>query len=83
MLVYMLLNIPLLIIGSLTQFFPEATTLPMGLDTILTMGINNTYFVMDVIPPLRAMYDAFLLILAWKVGLRLFKLIPVLHRIIP
>ena len=83
MLIFMLLSIPLLIIGTLTSFFPEATTLPFGLDTILTMGINNTYYVMDLIPPLKAMYDAFLLILAWKVGLRLFKLIPVLHRIIP
>lgn len=77
------LKIPIMFIAVAASLFPTVETLPFGIDTILVTGFSNFLFVADAIPPLMTMYNAFLWVIAWKIGLRMFKLIPFIHRLLP
>lgn len=82
MLLYIILQIPILVISALTQFFPTVTVLPFNIDVYLQQGINYLYFIVVIIPPLATMYSAFLWLLGWKISLRIFKMIPFIGRMV-
>lgn len=83
MLLYLLIQIPITIVTALTQFFPTVTALPFLLDSILTAGMNNFYYVALLVPPLYALWQAFLWVLGWKLALIVFRVIPVVNRMVP
>jgi len=80
MLIYLLVQIPLTILNALTSFFPKVDSLPLGLDGILTQGMGYLFFLFTVIPPLGLLYDAFLIVITFKIGVMVFKTIPILGR---
>lgn len=82
MLVYILLQFPIMMIGLITQWFPVVTELPFGIDTYLVTGFSNFLYVASQIPPLGLMYSAFLWVLAWKIGLAFFRMIPIVGRLL-
>lgn len=82
MFTYLLLYIPIRLIGVLTMLFPVVTTLPFGIDTILVTGFANFLYVADLIPPLMLMYQAFIWVMLWKIALKLFTLLPWVGRLI-
>lgn len=69
-------------LSALVLVFPTVTALPFGIDSVLQSGINYLYFIVLIIPPLGAMYSAFLWVLGWKLGLKLFKMLPFVGRMI-
>lgn len=83
MLIILLLQIPIIFISVVSSMFPVVTSLPFGIDVYLITGISNFLYVANQIPPLFAMYTAFMWVLAWKLSLRLFKMIPVVGRVLP
>lgn len=80
MLVYLLLQIPIALLNVLTVWIPEVTELPLGLDTILSNGIGHVRFVFTIFPPLEAVYNGFLIVVAFKIALKIFKSLPIVGR---
>lgn len=72
-----MLTSPIVLLASL---LPAVTELPFGLDALLTSGINNFMYVKDLIPPLGTLFNAFLWVVGFKIGLKLFLMIPIVGR---
>ena len=51
MLIYLLLQIPLLIINGMTSWLPSVEQLPFGLDAILATGFGYLFYITAVVPP--------------------------------
>lgn len=82
MLIWLLLQIPLTIINSFASWIPKVTVLPLGLDAILISGVGYLFYLFAFFPPLQLLYDAFLVIIVFKIGLRVFLMIPVLGKML-
>jgi len=82
MLIYTLLQIPVMIFGLFFSMFPTVTSLPFNIDGVLITGFSNFLYVAHQIPPLLAMYNAFLWVVAWKLGLAFFRILPVVGRLL-
>lgn len=80
MLIYFLLQIPIMIINVFTAWIPKISTLPFGLDEILTQGFGYLQFIILLIPPIGAMYTAFLWVVGFKISMRLVLMIPIVGR---
>lgn len=80
MLIYLfllMLTSPIVLLASL---LPSVTELPFGLDALLSSGVSNFLYVAALIPPLATLYNAFLWVVGFKIGLRLFLMIPIVGR---
>jgi len=82
MLIYTLLQIPVMIFGLFFSMFPVVSSLPFGIDTYLVTGFSNFLYVANQIPPLLLMYNAFLWVIAWKISLQFFKMLPIIGRLL-
>lgn len=83
MLLYIILQIPVLVVTALTQFFPTVTSLPFGVDALLQSGMGWFLYLASLVPPLMALWQAFLWILGWKLALMVFRIIPIVNRLVP
>jgi len=72
----------MVIVNALTSFLPTVTTLPFGIDAILANGMGYFFFIAVYFPPLTTMYNAFLFVVAFKIGLKVFAMIPVVNRML-
>lgn len=80
MLIYYLLQFPVIMLNALTSWLPTVETLPLGLDAILTNGFNYFFFLTNLIPPLGIIWEGFFWVITFKVTMRLFRLIPFVGR---
>jgi len=80
MLIYFLLQLPLIFVNALTSWIPRVDVLPFGLDTILNSGFSWFAYIVTVIPPLASMYEAFLWVIGFKITMKLILMIPVVGR---
>jgi len=82
MIVALLLLLPLALLNSLSLLVPAVEVLPFGIDAYLVQGIGYLRFIIAVFPPMGAIYNAFLFVLTFKLGLKLFAMIPLVSRIL-
>jgi len=68
-------------LNALTFFLPVVTELPFGLDAILSTGMGYLYFIMQIFPPLAIVYQGFLTVMAFKVGMLFVRFVPVLRHV--
>lgn len=80
MLIYLILQIPLMFLNVVTSIFPSVDTLPLGLDALLVSGFGYFLYVATLIPPLMSLYNAFIWVVSFKIGLRIFLMIPIVGR---
>jgi len=80
MLIYFLIQLPVIFINALTSWFPHVETLPMGLDAILTDGFNYFFFLTALIPPLAILWEGFFWVITFKITMRLLRLVPFIGR---
>jgi len=80
MLVYMLLQIPLLILSGLLYIVPKVDVLPFGVDVHLVNGFGYLYFIMTFIPPIALMLEAFLWVLGFKIAMKFVLMFPFIGR---
>lgn len=80
MLIYFLIQLPVIFLNAITAFVPTVETLPFGLDTILADGFGWFFYVAEVIPPLGSMYEAFIWVIGFKITMRLLLMIPFVGR---
>lgn len=80
MLIYFLIQIPLMILGALLFYFPKVTELPFGLDPLLTTGFSNFFYIINIIPPLALMWEAFVWVMAFKISIKIMLMIPIVGR---
>jgi hypothetical protein len=74
------------ILGFFGSFFPSdpscgcVTSLPWGIDSILTQGVNGYKILAESFPPFGIIFTAFLILLGFKIALKLLKGVPLLGR---
>lgn len=80
MLVYILLQVPLLILSGILYIVPKVDTLPFGVDVHLVNGFGYIQFIMTFIPPIGLMVEAFLFVIGFKIALKLVMMVPFIGR---
>ncbi len=74
------------ILGFFGGFFPSdpvcqcVTSLPWGLDNILQQGVNGYKVLAISFPPFSIIFGAFLILIGFKIALKLLKGVPLLGR---
>jgi len=76
MLGYFILQIPIVILSLAFAFFPQTRELPFGGDVYLTQAVAYAKFIFVMFPPLLILWEAFLWVIGFKIGLKLFLMIP-------
>lgn len=82
MILQFLMAVPIVILNGLTQWLPSVTVLPMGIDSYLVQGMGYLQFLISVFPPMGAIYNAFLFVLSFKLGIKLLAMIPFVNKIL-
>jgi len=76
MIIYYLLKAIGTGVSAFFSFLEPVTTLPFEADVYLAQGISYVRFLFTVFPPLELMFQALLVILAFKVTLKLIAVVP-------
>lgn len=82
MLIQLLLISLISILNALTWVLPTVTTLPFGIDAILTTGMGYFVFIAAVFPPLAAIMSGFLFYFGFKLGLKLVAMLPIIRNLL-
>lgn len=82
MLIQLLLSIPVTILEGLASFLPTVTAFPFGIDAILVSGVGYYNYLSVQVPFFPLLMSAFMFIIWWKIGLRIFSIIPIIGRLI-
>jgi len=74
------------VLGFFAGFFPSdpscscVTSLPWGLDSIISSGVNGYKEIASVYPPFNTILTAFLILLGFKIAVQLLKAVPLLGK---
>lgn len=82
MLLWLLAQMPITLLNALTSWLPKVTELPMGLDAILIQGMGYLLFLFDFFPPLQTLYTAFLVVMSFKLALKVFAMLPIVRHLL-
>lgn len=82
MLLWLILQMPITLLNAATSWLPQVTALPLGLDAILIQGMGYLLFLFDFFPPFQALWNAFIIVMSFKIGLKMFAMIPVLRHML-
>jgi hypothetical protein len=80
MIITILLTIIIAVFQVFFNFMPVVTELPYGIDAILVEGMGYLSFLMEVFPPLSTMLTGFIVVLGFKLGMMVVKMIPFVGR---
>lgn len=80
MITYVVLQVPILIFGFLISFLPTITELPFGIDSYLSDGIGYLNYLELIFPPIASFMAAFLWVVSFKLGLKVFAMIPIVNK---
>jgi len=76
------------IIGLIVSFFnvlsavlPNVSVLPFGIDPILVQGAGYLHYIMDIFPPLQAIFNGLLWIIGFKLTMMFIRIIPVIRHL--
>lgn len=85
MLVLLIVGFVVTILGAIPaliiQIFPSmsVSTLPFGIDSILVQGMSYFKFLITVFPPFGVLWEALLLVIGFKILLKLIAMIPIVR----
>jgi len=79
MIVYLLLSMVVALLNGATWILPTVTTLPFGIDPILSTGMGYIVFIISVFPPLGLLLNGFLFYYGFKLTLKFIAMIPILR----
>lgn len=82
MLINFILQLIVSFLAMLLSRFPTITTLPFGIDEILVTGVGGYRALAVIFPPLDIVLTAFLIYLGFRIGLRIFRMLPVFGKLI-
>lgn len=78
MLIHYAFSVLVSIFNALTSFLPEVDVLPLGIDSILVQGVGYINFLKVVFPPIGTIYTGFLVIMGFKLTLKVIAMIPII-----
>lgn len=78
---YFLLQIPVVILSLALMYFPQTRELPFGGDVYLTQAVGYAKFVFVMFPPLTLLWEAFIWVIGFKIGMKLFLMLPFVGRL--
>ena len=67
------------VLSGILSFLPKVTKIPFGIDSVLVQGMGYFHFIMGLFPPLSIMLNGFLVIMGFKVTLKLIAMIPIVR----
>jgi len=73
MITQFLFTIIITIFGAITQFLPDVTTLPFGMDELLISSTGYFKGFMGIFPPLQVVFGAFMIYLSFRLLLILLR----------
>lgn len=59
---------------------PQVTILPWGVDEILVQAVGSFKAFMAVFPPMQIVFNAFIIYISFRIGIRLLRAIPFFGR---
>jgi len=89
MLISLLLDVFVSALNVLVFWLPDVTSLNITvgsfdfpIDDYLSTGLGYVFYIFPLIPPLEMMYNGFLFIIYWKIGLLTVRLLPWIGRLV-
>jgi len=70
------------ILHALTFWVPSVTSLPFGIDDVLVQGFGYAWYLAIYFPPIALGIDFLIWLLKWKIGLKLFSMIPLIRNVL-